>query len=192
MSPDTQTKLLRAIQEHAIRPLGFTREVKVDGRLIATTNREPDDAVKSNHLRRDLYYRLQASVLRLPPLRDRLEDVSLIAAYFIDLFNEKRLRMTPVIALESDALDAMQTYQWPGNVRELSNAIESAFTFGRSPMIRLADLPPNISGQTPQRDGIQAPVQGGAVSTYVDAERDLIVRALEMADWNKARAARTL
>jgi transcriptional regulator with PAS, ATPase and Fis domain len=190
MSAETQSKLLRALQERTVRPVGSTREVPVDVRLIASTNRDPEQAVETGQLRQDLYYRLQASVLHVPPLRERPGDVARLVAHFIDYFNEKLQRPIPVTGIEEDAMEAMKRYSWPGNVRELSNAIESAFTFGRSAIIGLADLPPSISGQAGEMNLRQVSQSG--VSSYVDAERDLIVRALEMTDWNKARAARLL
>ena len=190
MSAETQSKLLRALQERTVRPVGSTREVPVDVRLIASTNRDPEQAVETGQLRQDLYYRLQASVLHVPPLRERPGDVPLLAQHFIALFNEKLQRTPLVVGIEEDAMEAMKRYSWPGNVRELSNAIESAFTFGRSAIIGLADLPPSISGQAGEMNLRQVSQSG--VSSYVDAERDLIVRALEMTDWNKARAARLL
>lgn len=189
MSPDTQTKLLRAIQERRVRPVGSTGEVEVDVRLIASTNRDPEEAVRERQLRADLYYRLQASVLRVPPLRDRTEDLSLLVQHFIDWFNERLGRPTPVIGIEDDALAAMGAHDWPGNVRELANAVEGAFTFGRSPVIRREDLPPPISGL---KERAVSEAARGTIGTFADAERDLIVRALEMAEWNKAEAARIL
>jgi transcriptional regulator with PAS, ATPase and Fis domain len=189
MGPDTQTKLLRAVQERRVRPVGATSEIEVDARLIASTNREPQEAVRERQLREDLYYRLQASVLRVPPLRDRIEDLPLLVQHFIELFNERLLRKEPVNGIEEGALGAMSAYRWPGNVRELANAIEGAFTFGRSPVLRLEDLPAQISGLHERERQKEAPTQ---IGSFADAERDLIARALEMAEWNKAEAARIL
>ena len=98
MSAETQSKLLRALQEHKVRPVGATSEVHVDTRMIASTNRDPEEAVQRGFLRNDLYYRLQAAVLRMPPLRERLEDIKPLAEHFIDFFNEKFPRKVPVSA----------------------------------------------------------------------------------------------
>jgi len=188
MNPDTQSKLLRAIQERRVRPVGSSAEVQVDVRVIASTNRDPEQAIAERQFRQDLYYRLQASILRVPPLRDRLDDIPLLVQHFIDLFNQKLLRPTPVTGIEDSALEAMRSYSWPGNVRELSNAIEGAFIFGRTPMIELANLPPQVGGKRPPG----AVTVSVAVGTFAEAERDIIARALEMAGGNKVHAARTL
>jgi DNA-binding NtrC family response regulator len=188
MSADTQTKLLRAVQEHSVRPVGATREIAVDVRLIASTNRDPEEAVRSGSLRQDLYYRIQANVLQVPPLRERAEDIPALVAHFIDVFNEKLRPRVPVEGIEEDALAAMREYSWPGNVRELSNAIESVFTFGRSPVIRLDQLPLAIAGahaSEPQPGSLP-------IGSFAEAERDLIARALDSCDWNKMAAAKLL
>jgi transcriptional regulator with PAS, ATPase and Fis domain len=188
MSPETQSKLLRAVQERKVRPVGATHEVAVDVRLIASTNRDPEEAVRSGQLRQDLYYRLQAGVLHVPPLRDRPEDLPLLVDHFITLFNEKLKPRTPVHGIESDAMAAMRAYSWPGNVRELSNAIESAFTFGRSPTIKLEHLPPAISGTRADREK----PSNGEIGSFADAERELIARALETTSGNKLAASKLL
>ncbi len=191
MNPDTQSKLLRAIQERKVRPVGASAEVSVDVRVIASTNRDPEQALQDRVFRQDLYYRLQASILRVPPLRDRAEDIPLLAGHFIDLFNQKLVRPTQVTGIEENALQALREYPWPGNVRELSNAIEGAFIFGRTAMIELSNLPPAISGKRGQ-GGAQPGGVNVAVGTFAEAERDIIARALEMAGGNKVHAARTL
>jgi DNA-binding NtrC family response regulator len=194
MSIDTQSKLLRALQERKVRPVGATQEVPVAVRVIASTNRDPEEAVRSGHLRADLYYRLQANVLRIPPLRERIDDIPLLTEHFITIFNERALRRIPISGIEDEALRAMQRYSWPGNVRELSNTIESAFTFGNSPRIRLLDLsaPVRTGVATPQALEA-APVRAPAVNPGMDEmERELIRRALEKTGGNKSRAARLL
>ena len=187
MSAETQSKLLRALQERKVRPVGATSEVQVDTRTIASTNRNPEEAVQRGLLRNDLYYRLQAAVLKMPPLRERLEDIKPLVEHFIDFFNEKFPRKVPVIGLDDAALAAMCSYTWPGNVRELSNAIEGAFTFGSSGTIRCEDLPACMTGLVAPKF---APTSESNLASYSDAERDLIERALQMAEWNKAKAAR--
>jgi transcriptional regulator with PAS, ATPase and Fis domain len=189
MSADTQSKLLRAVQELAVRPLGSTREVPIEVRLVASTNRDPQEAVRSGQLRQDLYYRLQVGVLHIPPLRERSEDVPLLVEHFIDLFNARRVRPVPITGIEEEALDALRRYSWPGNVRELANAIESAFTFGRSPVINLQDLPQSIAGS---RTSEHAALEELPVGTFADTERAIIQRALVATDGNKVQAAKLL
>jgi len=190
MSPATQSKLLRAIQERAVRPVGWTREIPVDVRLVASTNRDPEEAVRNGQLRQDLYYRLQAGVISIPPLRDRLEDVPLLAEHFVDRFNARQTRPTPVTGIDEAALHAMCQCRWPGNVRELSNAIEGAFTFSRSPVIRLEDLPRSVTGG--EAAGGTNSDQRFSIGTFADSERVIIQRALESTGGNKVQAARLL
>ena len=202
MSPETQTKLLRVLQERSVRPVGATREIPVDARVVATTNREPTEAVRTGQLRSDLYYRLQANVLRIPPLRERLDDVPLLIEHFINVFNERLKRPIPVTGISEDAMAAMQSYEWPGNVRELSNAIEGAFTFGRSASITLADLPPQLAGAyrsqpVAAQDAAPLPptvppAEATGVQSFADVERELIRRALESTEGNKVQAAKLL
>ena len=189
MAPETQSKLLRAIQERAVRPVGSTREIPVEVRLIASTNRDPSEAVRLGVLREDLYYRVQASVLRIPPLNERHEDIPLLVEHFITLFNQKHMRRIPVAGIDDDALEAMRRYEWPGNVRELANAIESAFTFGHDPTIRLEDLPAQVSGASGDS---KRSISNLPVGTFASAEREIIRRALEATSWNKVQAAKLL
>jgi transcriptional regulator with PAS, ATPase and Fis domain len=196
MSAETQSKLLRVIQERTVRPVGSTREIPVNARLIASTNRDPEEAVRAGDLRADLYYRLQASVLQVPPLRERREDIPSLVEHFIAFFNEKLRPSVTVHGIEQDALAAMQHYRWPGNVRELSNTIEGAFTLGRSPIIRLQDLPRGVA-ESHNGDGSGPPdlsLQAHAVpvGSFAEAEKDLIVRALESTGGNKVAAAALL
>jgi transcriptional regulator with PAS, ATPase and Fis domain len=192
MSADTQSKLLRALQERAIRPVGATREQAVDVRVIASTNRDPAAAVADGHLRQDLYYRLQAVALTIPPLRDRREDIPLLVDHFIGLFDENFGRS--VDGISSGALAAFLGYDWPGNVRELSNAIEGALTFGVGRLIAFEDLPPNLMAVREAEDAISLIQQADdglqmAVGTYAENERGLIAAALREARGNKTRAA---
>ena len=168
----------------------------VNVRLVASTNRDPEEAVRAGNLRQDLYYRLQAGVLTVPPLREHFDDIALLVEHFIEFFNEKLQPRIAVRGVEEDALDAMTKYSWPGNVRELSNAIESAFTFGRSPMIRVQDLPAGIagirSGRTSLKSEMPTPEPEPSIGTFADAERELIARALKATEGNKVQAAAML
>jgi DNA-binding NtrC family response regulator len=196
MSPETQSKLLRAIQERTVRPVGSTSEQPVDVRLIASTNRVPREAMAEGRLRRDLYYRLQGSVLTVPPLRERASDIPLLVEHFIAIFNARLGRN--VKGIDRPALLPMSSHSWPGNVRELSNAIESALTFSTADLIGLADLPgairmhscrsePEAPASYPQPES-----QAGPVSTFAEAERELVERALQRTGGNKRQAAKLL
>jgi transcriptional regulator with PAS, ATPase and Fis domain len=194
MSGETQSKLLRAIQERAIRPIGSTREQAVEVRIIASTNREPQAAVADGHLRQDLYYRLQAAVITVPPLRERLDDIPRLVQYFIVSLQQGVGRS--VEGIEQRALDVLSKYSWPGNVRELSNAVEGAFTFGRDQLILLSDLPPGISASGGAQVKLaMRQVQAehpSATGTFAETERALIARALKNNDGNKVHAAAEL
>jgi transcriptional regulator with PAS, ATPase and Fis domain len=192
MSAATQSKLLRALQERTVRPVGSTREVPFDVRVIASTNRDPQEAARSGQLRQDLYYRLQVNVIEVPPLRERLADVGLLAEHFIALFNRRLTRIAPITGIEPEALQAMGRYGWPGNVRELSNAIESAFTFGTSDTIRLTDLPAAVSRVARNSEPSQRAPAAAATLSFAETERDLINRALASTGGNKYRAAKLL
>ncbi len=196
MAPETQSKLLRAVQEHTVRPVGSTKEMAVNVRLVASTNRDPEEAVRVGNLRQDLYYRLQAGVLSVPPLREHSDDIPLLVEHFIEYFNEKLRPRIPVRGIEEDALEAMTKCSWPGNVRELSNAMESAFTFGGSLMIRLQDLPAGIAGSQSAKPSLQSerptPEPERSIGTFADAERELIARALKATAGNKVQAASML
>jgi DNA-binding NtrC family response regulator len=205
MSPEVQSKLLRAIQERTVRPVGSTREIPIDVRLISSTNRSPEESVAAGQLRSDLYYRLQANVLSLPPLRERVTDMPLLTEHFIRLFNTKLERFPQVTGIEKEATRALCRYRWPGNIRELSNAIETAMTFGKGAQIRFEDLPAGIGSPGQRSQSVSAPVAlpAGVANTattgvfsrsvrFADAERELIERALHACGDNKTRAAELL
>jgi two-component system, NtrC family, response regulator AtoC len=205
MSPDTQAKLLRALQERAVRPVGATHETPINVRLVASTNRDPDEAVRSGRLRSDLYYRLQVNVLEVPPLRERRDDVASLANHFVGLFNARNVGTRVVAGVDDEAMAALESYEWPGNVRELANTIESAFTFGTSATITLRDLPSKVvsarrrtaapaAAAPPSPEQLAANVIGcgSSVGTFADFERQLIVKALESTGGNKVQAARLL
>jgi transcriptional regulator with PAS, ATPase and Fis domain len=206
MNLETQSKLLRVLQERSVRPVGSAAELAVNVRVIASTNRRPEEAVRMGLLREDLYYRLQAHVIEIPPLRERSEDIPLLTSHFIRLFNADTAPVVPVIGIAEDAMAALLRYSWPGNVRELSNAIESAVTFGRTSRIRLGDLPQNVRQNATEVALLPAIPTAGAEmqlaparqltssspQTFEEIERELIERTLQIAGHNKTYAAELL
>src|SRR5215470_3691054 len=139
---DLQAKLLRAIQEREIRPVGSTKHIPINVRILAATNRDLEEAVSQGTFRRDLYYRLNVLSLRIPSLRERRQDIPILAAHFL----ERQSRANGFErTLSDDALKAMLAYDWPGNVRELENCVERACAFTSGPVIHLGDLPVPIS-----------------------------------------------
>ncbi len=204
MSPDLQAKLLRAIQERTVRPVGATSEIPINLRIVASSNRDPEEAVRSGRLRADLYYRLQVNVLEIPPLRDRADDVVPLVSHFLRLLNERSAGGRTVQGVDSSAMEALRAFAWPGNVRELSNTLESAFTFGTGSTVTLDDLPVRIVNawrEGRQCAGAPLPVHpascAGAqsaepVGSYAQFEREAIARALIRSGGNKVHAARLL
>ncbi|HUF75354.1 MAG TPA: sigma-54 dependent transcriptional regulator, partial [Longimicrobiales bacterium] len=145
MSPSTQVKLLRAIQEREVIPVGSTKTVSVDVRIIAATNRDLEEAIMRGSFRSDLYYRLNVIQLHLPPLRERTEDVPMLARYFLGRLNgEGEGGEAEGFTLADETLEALVRYDWPGNVRELENALERAAVLSTTKAIRPAALPDRV------------------------------------------------
>ncbi|MFH1729512.1 MAG: sigma 54-interacting transcriptional regulator [Pseudomonadota bacterium] len=142
---DLQPKLLRALEQRTVKRVGGDRHTKVDVRVICATNRNLETEVKENRFREDLYFRLSVVSIRIPQLKERREDIALLAEHFVSRHNAKLDEDQPKIAgIEPDALSILMNYNWPGNVRELKNAIERAITFCSSDRISVTDLPDNI------------------------------------------------
>lgn len=144
MPPSVQVKLLRVLQEGEYERLGATKTLRADVRVVAATNRDPEQAVAEGRLRADLYYRLNVIRLHAPPLRERREDIPLLARHFVALHAARNQRA--VHGIEDAALLALERWSWPGNVRELENAMERAVVLSRGEEIRLGDLPPALRG----------------------------------------------
>jgi two-component system response regulator HydG len=142
MSLGMQVKLLRVLQEGEFERVGGTKTVTVDVRLVAATNRDLERMVAERKFRQDLYYRLNVIPIRVPPLRERYDDVPLLAAHFLRVYAEKNRK--ELRGITDDALEALQAYRWPGNVRELENAMERAVVLCKSDRIHLSDLPPHM------------------------------------------------
>jgi DNA-binding NtrC family response regulator len=187
MVPATQVKLLRVLQERKFRRIGGRNEQVVDVRIIAATNADPVDAVKSGRLREDLFYRLNVFAIQLPPLRERREDLGLLIQAFLTEFNTRNNKS--VAAVNPEAMRILEGYHWPGNVRELRNVMERATILAQGEFIEPRHLPGLLvqAGQATDRAVSLSPG-----TTVEEAERRLIVMTLEHTKGNKTRAAEIL
>jgi DNA-binding NtrC family response regulator len=187
MSPDIQVKLLRALESRSVRRLGGRKEIAVDIRVLAATNRDLQHALAEGDLREDLYYRLAVVEIVLPPLRERMSDIELLAKEFLVSFsvrNGKRLT-----EFDAAAMDWVKSYNWPGNVRELKNAVERAVIMSQGPTITIEDIMPRhlrASGETPAVVTLQVG------STLAEARRQLVLRTLSMTGGDTERTAKML
>jgi len=188
MTPATQVKLLRVLQEQKFRRLGGRVEQSVDVRIIAATNADPVEAVRQGKLREDLFYRLNVFSLRLPPLRERKEDLPLLIQAFINEFNARNQKA--VAGVDHEAMRLLEQHTWPGNVRELRNVIERATILAPGPLIEPKHLPPVVEGESPAPR--EAPMALAAGITVEEAERRLIMMTLAHTRDNKTRAAEIL
>jgi transcriptional regulator with PAS, ATPase and Fis domain len=186
LSTERQAKLLRAIQEKAIRPVGSDREEPVDVRIVASTNRTPLTALEQGLLRRDLYHRLQTFVLSLPPLNERPSDVEPLARHFFDLWKTAHGK-TPVVGLSRATQKHLFGQRWPGNVRELQSAVWAACTACSGSLVEVSDLPDSVLAARPA-----APRHPSGPVSLKDAERDVIERALVRTGGNKTQASQIL
>ncbi|HEY1910597.1 MAG TPA: sigma-54 dependent transcriptional regulator [Vicinamibacterales bacterium] len=188
MTPATQVKLLRVLQERKFRRLGGRTEQSVDVRVIAATNIDPVEAVQKGTLREDLYYRLNVFAFRLPTLRERKEDLPLLVQAFINEFNTRNQKA--IAGVEQQAMRMLEQYAWPGNVRELRNVIERATILAPGPFIEAKHLPPTLAEEPPVLQQPQVALAPG--TTVEEAERRLIVMTLAHTRDNKTRAAEIL
>jgi DNA-binding NtrC family response regulator len=180
-----QVKFLRAIQEKEVTPLGSTRPIRVDVRIIAATNRDIDEAVKDGSFRTDLFYRLNVVPIHLPPLRERREDIPLLVTHFIHEYS--RIYAVDPKWVTPEAVQRLVEYAWPGNIRELQNAIERAFALSSQPEITPKDLPAAIL-----RDPEPVPAGSAEPLPLEEVERQNILAALHRSGGNKNEAARIL
>ena len=187
MTPATQVKLLRVLQERKFRRLGGRSEETVDVRVIAATNVNPSEAVKSGKLREDLYYRLNVFAIELPTLRQRKEDLALLVQSFLADFNQRNNKQ--VSALDPAAMRILEQYNWPGNVRELRNVIERAVILSTGEFVDPKNLPPLV---TDSPDVVKPTLSLTPGTTVEEAETRLILMTLEHTRDNKTRAAEIL
>ncbi len=192
-TPTMQVKLLRVIQEREFRRVGGTRDTKVDVRVIAATNKDLEKAIADGSFREDLYYRLDVIPILLPPLRQRAEDIPLLAQHFLERF--ARAGGKPALSLSPQATQLLLAHEWKGNVRELENLIERVVAFATGPQIKEADLagwlhrPTSAPSTTPS----DLPPDGVDLEAIINSiEKDLLLKALEKAKWVKKKAATLL
>jgi two-component system response regulator HydG len=190
LSLDLQAKLLRALQEKEVRPVGAIHRVPIKARIVAATNRDLAVMVEKGTFRKDLFYRLNVVNLRLPSLRDRREDIPLLAAHFLDrISREHGTKFT----LSDEALCTMMRHDWPGNVRELENSVERACALSSGPVLHLGDLPTQLQQQG--LDARRSAVSVGSppeVKTLADLEREAILGAIQTLNGDKLQAAKLL
>ena len=190
-----QVKLLRVLQEREVRPIGANETIPVDVRLIAATSRDLDDQVKKGSFREDLYYRLNVMPLKVPPLRERLEDIPSLASHFINKFNSRF--GTSVSGVTKDALERLSRYQWPGNVRELENAIQRGLVMAEHGHITTEHLPERICLESIDQAtrSLTLDISQSDLSlkqAQQQLETELITRALIRCCGNKSRTAEAL
>ncbi len=187
-----QAKFLRALEERQIERLGGAEPIEVDVRVVAATNRDLERDVAEGRFRADLFYRIQVVPIDLPPLRERREDIRLLAEHFLEEARAQAGRGPE--DLSADALAALERFPWPGNVRELKNAIEHAVALADGDAVEVEDLPASIV-QTGRVESLREAVRDGRLGfedATADFERALLLEALELADWNQTRAAERL
>ncbi|TWJ13420.1 sigma-54-dependent transcriptional regulator [Geobacter argillaceus] len=193
MSLALQAKLLRFLQERTFEPVGSSTTRTVNTRIIAATNREMEGEVRSQRFLPDLYYRLQVIQLTIPPLRERKEDIPLLAAHFIEAAAAEHGR--PVREMSNEVIEALKAYSWPGNVRELKNMIDRLTILGQGQKITVHELPPHMieqlsPDQEPSGEFLKELPPGGV--TLQEVQRELLAKTLQLYDGNRTFAAKAL
>jgi transcriptional regulator with PAS, ATPase and Fis domain len=184
----TQAKLLRVLEDSKVRRLGSKSEISVNVRVLAATNKVPEEAVAKGQLRRDLFFRLNVVNIAMPPLRDHLEDLPEVVEALLQDLNRKHSRS--VNGVEDDVLEIFRRYSWPGNVRELRNTLERAVVVCRDEMLRKKDLSPGFGA--PPRPDVDDGLRLRPGMPVAEAERRLIYETLAFTQNNKTRAAEML
>jgi two-component system response regulator HydG len=183
---ELQSKLLRALQEKEIRPVGSTHAVKVDVRILAATNRDLEVAVEKGSFRKDLFYRLNVLALRIPPLRERRQDIPLLVEFFMTKFAAGK-------SLSREAMEMLMAYDWPGNVRELENSLERASTVTSGPVLQVNDLPsPVRNSRDAAVAAAEAAAEQGKILPIAELEKRAILATLDQLRGDKLLAARML
>ncbi|MBI9087537.1 MAG: sigma-54-dependent Fis family transcriptional regulator [Desulfobacterales bacterium] len=193
MSPDLQVKILRVLEEREFEPVGGTRTVRADVRIIAATHRDLEDSVQKGRFRQDLYYRLFVIPILLPSLKDRPSDIPLLIAHFLGLFGRRNHTRPPVVS--ESTMTLLKDYAWPGNVRELKNLMERWVVLHGDGTVTPADLPPSMHGSShnPAMPNVLMGKDGICLNTAVSAfEKALIMESLRKTNGIKNQAAKLL
>ena len=188
MTSQTQAKILRVLQEQEFEPVGSSKTVSVDTRIIAATNKILEEKIKSGQFREDLYYRLNVVQIEIPPLRDRRDDIPLLADFFMKKYSEKNHKL--IKGIDPVALDFLLRYSWPGNVRELENVIERAVILSRDDLISPSDFPATVNIKKAKTESVPAIIEPG--QTLKDVERQMIIKTLADNKENRTRTAEKL
>jgi two-component system, NtrC family, response regulator AtoC len=187
MVPALQAKLLRFLEEKTFKRVGGSVDLRVDVRVIAATNRTLEDEVRAGRFREDLFYRLNVLPITLPPLRQRAEDIPILAHYYVDTYNQEFRKH--IQRVSPDAMARLKSYGWPGNIRELRNAVERAMLLGEGTELTADDFPMTAAGGARLSERVELPATGIDLEQL---ERSLVVQALERSGWNQTRAATLL
>ena len=190
MPPALQSKLLRVIQDMEFERVGDTKTYKVDVRVIAATNRNLQNEIRSKKFREDLYYRICVVPIEMPPLRERKEDIPLLVEHFLSKYSLKSRNRPKIMEVAPAVMSALMDYDWPGNIRELENAVEHACIRSKSDSIDLESLPPSIKA-FPLREGPAVKMQSLSVNNE-ETEQSCIQGLLRKYNGNKTRAAKDL
>ena len=183
----TQPKILRVLQEGEFERLGGNRTIRVDVRIVAATNQDLASLVRDKRFREDLFYRLNVITIKVPPLRERREDIPVLAELFLKLYAAKNNR--PLEGFSKEAMRRIEAYSWPGNVRELENVVERAVVLARGSPVEVTDLPDNVGGATPMPDGVFIVRVG---TPLAEVEQRLLEETLRLTKGNKTLTARIL
>ncbi len=181
VSPPTQLLLLRVLQDHRFERVGGEETLEVDVRIIAATNKNLMEEIKKGTFREDLYYRLNVIPIFVPPLRERRDDISLLASHFLEKFNQEKGKK--ISGISPEVMEILLSHHWPGNVRELENVIEHAVIIAKKDEITQKDLPQYL---------LQKPLKEETLVTLQDHEKDLILKTLKELNWNKHKVAKKL
>jgi two-component system response regulator HydG len=188
LTPELQAKLLRALQEKEIRPVGGTKAIPIDVRILAATNHNLESAVAAGSFRKDLYFRLNVLALRVPPLRERKQDIPLLVGHFLERLSRSSGR---TVGVSDEALRLMLQYDWPGNVREMENCLERASAMSSGPLLHSADLPSPLQNSAQEQMQQNRPAASRIVPIS-ELERRAILEALARLNGDKLEAARLL